>query len=68
MKRLNSEWEEISDKESQLSKLQAEARAKLSDVESREISLKYREERLDQEKVSYPMWGLSSQKQCTVVL
>ena len=51
MKRLGGEWEDISQKESELSKLQAEARAKLSDAESREISLKYREERLDQEKV-----------------
>ena len=56
MKRLNSEWEQISENEAQVSKLQAEARAKLSDVESREVSLKYREERLEHEKVCFYKW------------
>ena len=48
---MNGEWESVSAKESAVSKLQAEARSKLSDVESREVSLKFREERLNQEKV-----------------
>lgn len=51
IKRINGDWESVSAKEADLSKMQAEARAKLSDVESREMSLKFREERLSQEKV-----------------
>ena len=51
IKRINGEWESVSAKEADLSKMQAEVRAKLSDVDSREMSLKFREERLSQEKV-----------------
>ena len=53
IKRINGEWESVSAKEADLSKMQAEVRAKLSDVDSREMSLKFREERLSQEKVKF---------------
>ena len=53
IKRINGDWESVSAKEADLSKMQAEVRAKLSDVDSREMSLKFREERLSQEKVRF---------------
>ena len=53
IKRINGDWESVSAKEADLSKMQAEVRAKLSDVDSREMSLKFRGERLSQEKVRF---------------
>ena len=53
IKRINGDWESVSAKEADLSKMQAEVHAKLSDVDSREMSLKFREERLSQEKVRF---------------
>ena len=53
MSRLNCEWGKISEKEAEVSKLQAELRAKLSDVDNRDVALKFREDRISQEKVCY---------------
>ena len=51
LKRMAKDWEGLTVKEASLSKLQAETRTKLSDLDNREKSLKFREERITQEKV-----------------